>query len=178
MISVGCNNGRDATARAQPSHLDRQVPRAVTPFGPKNLQVAGQPVEGRSGGGLFSPDGLVIGVCNAADPTDNEGLFAALGSIRAELDELNLSQLIAGDAGPASAGQAVIPQAASGHAGASADTSGNSADSLAVREPPAMPRRMPRLLDREGVVQTSSETADTARQPRLEAKRRQPKPPC
>ena len=54
--------------------------------GPPNIQVAGQPVEGRSGGGLFSADGYVIGVCNAADPSDREGLFAALGSIYAELD--------------------------------------------------------------------------------------------
>ena len=54
--------------------------------GAPNVQVAGQPVEGRSGGGLFSSEGYVIGVCNAADPSDKEGLFAALGSIYAELD--------------------------------------------------------------------------------------------
>src|SRR5207248_11561214 len=47
-----------------------------------NVQVAGQPVVGRSGGGLFSADGMVIGVCNAAEPVDREGLFAALGSIQ------------------------------------------------------------------------------------------------
>ncbi len=41
-------------------------------LGPPNLQVAGAPVQGRSGGGLFNKDGLVIGVCNAADPEDNE----------------------------------------------------------------------------------------------------------
>jgi hypothetical protein len=59
--------------------------------------VAGQPVEGRSGGGLFSGIGLfsgegyLIGICNAADPSDKEGVFAGLGSIYAELDQTKLS---------------------------------------------------------------------------------------
>ena len=34
---------------------------------------------GRSGGGAVLDDGMVIGVCNAAEPVDQEGLFAALG---------------------------------------------------------------------------------------------------
>jgi hypothetical protein len=48
-------------------------------------------VQGRSGGGLFAIDGTLIGVCNAADPADNEGLFAALPSIHDQLDETGLS---------------------------------------------------------------------------------------
>jgi thiol-disulfide isomerase/thioredoxin len=85
VISVGCNNGDRPTARrSRVTSLDKFL-------GPPNLQVAGLPVEGRSGGGLFSDDGLVIGVCNAADPTDKEGLFAALDSIHAELDRAQLS---------------------------------------------------------------------------------------
>jgi hypothetical protein len=80
VVSVGCNNGNPPTAqRSQVTSLDKFV-------GPPSIQVAGQPVEGRSGGGLFSSEGYVIGVCNAADPSDKEGLFAALGSIHAELD--------------------------------------------------------------------------------------------
>ena len=80
VVSVGCNNGEAPSARhSYVTSLDKFV-------GPPNVQVAGQPVEGRSGGGLFSSEGYVIGVCNAADPSDKEGLFAALGSIYAELD--------------------------------------------------------------------------------------------
>ena len=45
--------------------------------GAPNLTVAGQPVQGRSGGGLFSSEGYVIGVCNARDPQEQQGLFAA-----------------------------------------------------------------------------------------------------
>ena len=59
-------------------------------LGPPNVQVEGLPVEGRSGGGLFSKDGMVVGVCNAADPADQQGLYAALGSIYSELDKNKL----------------------------------------------------------------------------------------
>jgi hypothetical protein len=60
-------------------------------LGPPNVQVAGQPVEGRSGGGLFAADGYVVGVCNAADPEDHEGLFAAVACIHSALEESGLS---------------------------------------------------------------------------------------
>jgi thiol-disulfide isomerase/thioredoxin len=89
VISVGCDNGREPSAGV--SHVtstDKFVP-------PPNIQVAGQPVEGRSGGGLFTADCLVIGVCNAADPADNEGLYAGVGSIHAELGRKGLTEMIA-----------------------------------------------------------------------------------
>ena len=85
VVSIGCNNGDAPTVRhSQINSLDKFQ-------GPPNIQVAGQPVEGRSGGGLFTSEGYVIGVCNAADPSDKEGLFAALGSICAELDRSELA---------------------------------------------------------------------------------------
>ena len=85
VISVGCNNGAAPTAQhSRVTSLDKFV-------GPPNIQVAGQPVEGRSGGGLFSErEGYVIGICNFADPSDREGLFAAPASIYAELDRSGL----------------------------------------------------------------------------------------
>ncbi|MFW5693446.1 MAG: S1 family peptidase, partial [Thermoguttaceae bacterium] len=85
VVSVGCDNGADPTAKhSRINSLDKFL-------GPANVQVAGQPVEGRSGGGLFSADGLVIGVCNAADPQDGEGLFAAAECIHDMLDEAGLA---------------------------------------------------------------------------------------
>jgi hypothetical protein len=84
---VGCNHGGPATA------LHSRIASIDKFLGPPNLQVAGAPVEGRSGGGLFTNDGLVIGVCNAADPADNEGLYAALASIHQELDEAGLTAI-------------------------------------------------------------------------------------
>ncbi len=85
VVTVGCNGGDDPTIHySKVNGVDKYL-------GPANVQVAGQPVEGRSGGGLFSLDGTLIGVCNAADPADNEGLFAALPAIHEHLDEAGLA---------------------------------------------------------------------------------------
>lgn len=86
VVSIGCNHGEDATPRV--SHVT-----TIDKFlGAPNLQVKGQPVQGRSGGGLFSVEGYVVGVCNAADPEDDEGLYAALPAVHAELNQLGLSK--------------------------------------------------------------------------------------
>ena len=85
VVTVGCNGGADPTIhQSRITAVDKYL-------GPANVQVAGQPVQGRSGGGLFAIDGTLIGVCNAADPADNEGLFAALPSIHEQLEEAGLA---------------------------------------------------------------------------------------
>ncbi|MBN1395833.1 MAG: trypsin-like peptidase domain-containing protein [Pirellulales bacterium] len=120
VVSVGCDNGADPTARrSRITSLDKYL-------GPPNIQVAGQPVEGRSGGGLFSGEGYLIGVCNAADPRDGEGLFAAPATIRAQLDAAQLAFIYRPPAVvPASAVEATEPVA------------------LAAVAPPPLPERMP-----------------------------------
>jgi thiol-disulfide isomerase/thioredoxin len=85
VTTVGCNNGGPATA------LVSKITAIDKYLGAANVQVAGLPVQGRSGGGLFTADGQVIGVCNAADPSDNEGLYAALAAIHNQLDQAGLS---------------------------------------------------------------------------------------
>jgi thiol-disulfide isomerase/thioredoxin len=87
VTTVGCNNGANPTAVS--SHITT-VDRYQ---GHPNVQVAGQPVEGRSGGGLFNGQGQLVGVCNAADPQDSEGLYASLPSIHAKLDSLQLAMV-------------------------------------------------------------------------------------
>ena len=104
VVSIGCSHGADPTV--QTSHVD-SLDRFKGP--PRNLQVAGQPVQGRSGGGLVSADGLVIGVCNAADPEDNEGMYAALASIHKELDRAGLAFVYKTPAAPASIVAAASP---------------------------------------------------------------------
>ena len=85
VFSVGCNHGEDPTIRqSNVTSLDKYL-------GPPNIQVAGQPVQGRSGGGLFNAEGLIVGVCNAADGIDNEGLYAGLPSVHAALDRRSLT---------------------------------------------------------------------------------------
>ncbi|OHB70189.1 MAG: hypothetical protein A2V70_08845 [Planctomycetes bacterium RBG_13_63_9] len=122
VVSVGCNNGdRPSVRHSQVTSLDKYL-------GPPNLQVAGLPVEGRSGGGLFSRDGLVIGVCNAADPSDQEGLYAALDTIHAELDQAKLAFVFNSDAeGPQFRPMGPVPRAP-----------------LVAVSPPPMPKQMPR----------------------------------
>ena len=85
VVNVGCNHGEDPTVRRS------KVTAQDKYMGPANTEVGGLPVQGRSGGGLFSNDGYVIGVCNAADPQCNEGIYAALDSIHQQLDEANLA---------------------------------------------------------------------------------------
>ncbi len=88
VVSIGCGFG--GPAKAEPSRIT-----SINKFqGPDNIQVAGLPVQGRSGGGLFSAEGFVIGICNAADPQDREGLYAALSSIHRALAAADLSSVI------------------------------------------------------------------------------------
>jgi hypothetical protein len=148
VATIGCSNGAPPTV--QTSHVD-----SIGRFrGPPNFQVAGQPVQGRSGGGVVSADGFTIGVCNAADPEDNEGLYAALTSIYKELDRAKLSfvyQSAAAAASPdtalaaATLTSATLPSAAQ-------SSSSEPAVSLAAaeRDLPAMPAKMPAVAAPEG----------------------------
>lgn len=89
VFSVGCDQGQDPSVRdSRITGIDRYV-------GAPNIEVAGQPVEGRSGGGLFSADGYLIGVCNAADKRDNEGVFASLPAVQWELDRIGQRRIYA-----------------------------------------------------------------------------------
>lgn len=130
VLTVGCDGGQDPTVHhSRVTAVDKYL-------GPANVQVAGQPVQGRSGGGLFGADGTLIGVCNAADPTDNEGLFAALPAIHEQLDEAGLAFVY----------RAAYPS--------------NAVAVAAAADPPSMPARMPALLsdrrDRSDALPTAS----------------------
>ncbi|MFM9024128.1 MAG: serine protease, partial [Planctomycetaceae bacterium] len=119
VVTVGCNGGADPTIHhSRVTAVDKYL-------GPPNVQVAGQPVQGRSGGGLFAIDGTLVGVCNAADPADNEGLFAALPAIHEQLEEAGLAFVY----------RAVYP---SGGLDAVADASGGGGPPL-----PVLPAEMP-----------------------------------
>jgi len=102
VTTVGCNHGENPTAIASRiTAIDRYQ-------GHPNVEVAGAPVEGRSGGGLFNAEGKLIGVCFAADPESNEGLYASLPSIIAKLDSLGLSMVYQGSAVVASQAPATM----------------------------------------------------------------------
>jgi hypothetical protein len=128
VLSVGCDGGQPPSVRpGVVTSLDRFL-------GPPNLTASGLPVEGRSGGGLLTFDGLVIGVCNAALPEEREGFYAALGSIHAVIDTANLAFVYRPDA----------------------ERPSPSGPMVAVN-PPAMPRHMP---PPEEIVQPTDMTRD------------------
>lgn len=87
VFSIGCDFGAD------PSRRNTIVTRLNRYIGKSNLQIAGAPVQGRSGGGLFDNQGRLIGVCYAADNELDEGLYVGPESIYEELEKVNLSQL-------------------------------------------------------------------------------------
>ena len=90
--SVGCDHGGHPTVR---THQIMSTDRISTtrenrvPF--HYVQVSGAPVSGRSGGGLFSANGYLIGVCNTACPTVNDGHFVPPHMIRHVLDRTGLA---------------------------------------------------------------------------------------
>ena len=155
VVTVGCNGGADPTIHhSRVTAVDKYL-------GPPNVQVAGQPVQGRSGGGLFAIDGTLIGVCNAADPEDNEGLFAALPSIHEQLDEAGLAFVY----------RNVYPSGGLDDVATAAGTGGPHV--------PTMPSEMPAVSfdrrDRADAVPTASTTAID--EPRPAAPAALPPPP-
>ncbi len=87
VFSIGCDKG------GSPSVRTSQVNSLGKYLGAPNVQVAGQPIDGRSGGGLFSADGQLFGICNAADPQDDEGVYASWPNIHWQLAQVGLERL-------------------------------------------------------------------------------------
>ena len=85
--SIGCGGGDDPTRqKIRITALNRYR-------GPENIECTGVPQQGRSGGGLFTQEGHVIGVCTAADPNESRGLYAGLGAIHEMLEACQLARL-------------------------------------------------------------------------------------
>ena len=98
---AGCGHG------ANPTLWETRITAVNRDQGHANVEAARAPEEGRSGGGLFNAAGQLIGVCLAADPQGNEGLYASIDSIYQKLDALNLTATLQTPPSPAS--QALEP---------------------------------------------------------------------
>ena len=70
-------------------------------FAYRAIQCEKPPAQGRSGGGLFTPEGLLAGVTDFQSPSDNSGLYAHPRSIYAILDRNDMSDLYREAAAPA-----------------------------------------------------------------------------
>lgn len=88
VYSIGCGGGEP------PSRQDVYVTALNRYLGPDNIECTGEPLQGRSGGGLFNSKGDVVGVCVAADPRDKRGLYAGLKVVHSLLREHQLAKLI------------------------------------------------------------------------------------
>ena len=90
VFSIGCDNGQS------PSRRDSRVTKLNRYMGAPNVEVAGAPVQGRSGGGLFNAKGELIGICYAADNELDEGLYSAPAVVYHQLSKLGLQRLYIG----------------------------------------------------------------------------------
>lgn len=102
VFSIGCDRGD------RPQVMASQIVGVNKYVGPPNYVATGAPTEGRSGGGLFNDDGVLVGVCNAADPADNEGLYAALPTLHWQLDQVGQARIYGGKNGPGANGASAI----------------------------------------------------------------------
>lgn len=84
---IGCSGGDD------PSREQLEVTAINKYTGPDNIECTGVPVRGRSGGGLFNTSGELVGVCIAADPDHQRGLYAHVNAVHDLLDECGLTAL-------------------------------------------------------------------------------------
>lgn len=88
LMSFGCNDGDD------PTRLETKLVDINRYDGPPNFVCSVDPISGRSGGGLFSVDGSLMGVCSCADRKSHEGLYAAHGAILELVKYCELSDIL------------------------------------------------------------------------------------
>ncbi|MEY3174087.1 MAG: hypothetical protein RLZZ436_2001 [Planctomycetota bacterium] len=92
LVSFGCDAGRP------PGRLDTALVAINKYLGADNLVCTKDPATGRSGGGLYTADGTLVGVCSCADREKSQGLYMAWKSVLAMLQELKLEHLLSGSA--------------------------------------------------------------------------------
>ncbi len=93
VFSIGCGGG-------EPPSRESLVVTALNRYeGPHNIECTGVPQQGRSGGGLFSQSGDVIGVCIAADPKERKGLYAGFQAVHSLLERAGMGHLYQGGSG-------------------------------------------------------------------------------
>uniref|UniRef100_A0A7C2NVV6 Thioredoxin domain-containing protein n=1 Tax=Schlesneria paludicola TaxID=360056 RepID=A0A7C2NVV6_9PLAN len=85
--SIGCSGGD------LPSREALQITALNKYDGPDNVECTGVPIRGRSGGGLFRGEEL-IGVCIAADPREQRGLYCGLKPIYELIERAGFAQLL------------------------------------------------------------------------------------
>jgi thiol-disulfide isomerase/thioredoxin len=95
VLTVGCSEGSDASV--WPTVISRSRIQNFLGGNPtyEAVECDVAPKQGRSGGGLYTQDGYIVGVCNFAEPQGNHGLYATPRSIYNLLDRNQLTALYA-----------------------------------------------------------------------------------
>ena len=98
MTTVGCSEGHDATAWS--TKITKPLMTGVQGKPEyEAIECLYAPIQGRSGGGLYTTDGKLAGVCDFAEPVDRHGLYATPRVIHKFLDRNKLTVCYAPDAG-------------------------------------------------------------------------------
>ena len=88
-FSIGCDHGQPPTIR------HTAIKNRAKYDGEIKYDIFGRPVDGRSGGGLFTENGQLIGVCNAAAVEVDEGIYSGVDTIHWQFAQTNLTNLFA-----------------------------------------------------------------------------------
>ena len=106
VFSIGCNNGD------QPTRMDMNVIAVNRYQGPENIVCTLDPVQGRSGGGLFNKAGQLVGVCSGAFRKTKEGLYTGISPVRSLAEQLKLTHILGESAPVFRTAQATAPESA------------------------------------------------------------------
>jgi hypothetical protein len=93
MLTIGCSEGQDATAWY--TRIINPRMKAFLQGQPdyEAIECESAPKQGRTGGGLFTTEGYLAGICNLAEPQSDHGLYATPASIYRLLDRNNMAFL-------------------------------------------------------------------------------------
>ena len=145
-FSIGCDHGEFPTIR------HTRIKNKAAYDGAIKYDIYGRPVDGRSGGGLFTDDGRLIGVCNAAVVDVDEGIYTALDTIHWQFEHTNLAHLFNTDSDSPNS-----PSAAPSSSIALAPSTSLApiGSSPTARPKVEFPRSAPRSTGRSSLVSTS-----------------------
>ncbi|MCP4481059.1 MAG: trypsin-like serine protease [Planctomycetaceae bacterium] len=95
LFTLGCDYTNGATLgetysgirQTGPTIRQTEILRRSNYSGIYKFDIAGSPVQGRSGGGLFTRNGELIGVCNARICNADEGIYTGLDSVYWVIDK-------------------------------------------------------------------------------------------
>jgi hypothetical protein len=104
VFSIGCDHGEDPTIR------HTRIKNRAAYDGALKYDIFGRPVDGRSGGGLFTDDGKLVGVCNSAAVEVDEGIYTALDTLHWQVAATGLSHLFESQKSQVASNNSTPPQ--------------------------------------------------------------------